>query len=99
VKGLPGGYLRDLQEDRAPLLETGPLSRGVVSMLRLCLPRIRFDPERTQAALLADYTQATDLAEALVKKGLPFSFCVHRGRRTGSEASGEGRAARTGDAG
>jgi len=72
VKGLPGGYLRDLQEDRAPLLECGPLARGVVSMLALCLPRIAFDSERTQAALLSDYTQATDLAEALVKKGVPF---------------------------
>jgi argininosuccinate lyase len=72
VKGLPGGYLRDLQEDRAPLLETGPLARGVVSMLRLCLPRIAFDAERTKGAVLGDYTQATDLAEALVKKGLAF---------------------------
>jgi argininosuccinate lyase len=72
VKGLPGGYLRDLQEDRAPLLETGPLARSVVEMLRLSLPRVQFDVEACKAALLEDYTQATDLAEALVKKGLPF---------------------------
>ncbi len=72
VKGLPGGYLRDLQEDRAPLLETAPLAKGVLAMLRTCLPRIAFDGERTRAALVSDYTQATDIAEALVKKGLPF---------------------------
>ena len=72
IKGLPGGYLRDLQEDRAPLLDTGPLARGVLSMLRLSVPRVTFDVEACRAALLEDYTQATDLAEALVKKGLPF---------------------------
>jgi argininosuccinate lyase len=72
VKGLPGGYLRDLQEDRAPLLETGPLARGVVAMLRLSVPKVTFDPERCRQALVEDYTQATDLAEALVKKGLAF---------------------------
>src|SRR5690606_11239155 len=33
LKGLPGGYNRDLQEDRQALLETGPLLRGVVRML------------------------------------------------------------------
>ncbi|MBK7863700.1 MAG: argininosuccinate lyase [Archangiaceae bacterium] len=72
VKGLPGGYLRDLQEDRAPLLETGPLARSVLAMLRLSLPKVTFDVEACREALLGDYTQATDLAEALVKKGLAF---------------------------
>ncbi|MFY0577555.1 hypothetical protein ACN28S_27445 [Cystobacter fuscus] len=33
VKGLPGGYNRDLQEDRQVLLETGPLLTSVLSML------------------------------------------------------------------
>ena len=34
LKGLPGGYNRDLQEDRQPLLETGPLCSSVLRMLR-----------------------------------------------------------------
>ncbi len=51
VKGLPGGYNRDLQEDRQPLLETGPLLLSVLRMLRLGLPRVRFDKERARAAL------------------------------------------------
>ena len=72
VKGLPGGYNRDLQEDRQPLLETGPLLDGVLSMLRLGLEHVRFDPEKTFQAVAADYTQATDLAEALALKGVPF---------------------------
>lgn len=72
VKGLPAGYNRDLQEDRGPLLETGFAVRTVLSILQLALPRVRFDPERCRAAVAGDAMQATDLAEALVKKGLPF---------------------------
>ncbi|HLV60623.1 MAG TPA: argininosuccinate lyase [Fredinandcohnia sp.] len=72
VKGLPGGYQRDLQEDRLPLLETGPLARSVLEVLRIALPHVRFDAEACARALHVDYTQATDLAEALVKKGIPF---------------------------
>ena len=72
VKGLPGGYNRDLQEDRAGVLETGPLLSGVIAMLRLALPRVTFHPERCREGIDEGFTQATDLAEALVKKGLPF---------------------------
>ncbi len=72
VKGLPGGYNRDLQEDRAPLLETGPLFAQSLSVLRLALPRVKLNKERCRAAVEEGFTQATDLAEALVKKGMPF---------------------------
>jgi argininosuccinate lyase len=72
TKGLPGGYNRDLQEDRAPLLETGPHTLSVIETLRLALGRVRFDKERCLAALMGDYTQATDLAESLALRGIPF---------------------------
>jgi len=72
MKGLPGGYNRDLQEDRQVLLETGPLLTSVLSMLNLGLSRVHFDRERCLAALESDYTQATDVAEALALKGVPF---------------------------
>jgi len=72
VKGLPGGYNRDLQEDRQPVLETGPLLQAVFSLLRVGLEHVKFDPERTLRAVESDYTQATDLAEALALKGVPF---------------------------
>ena len=72
TKGLPGGYNRDLQEDRQPLLETGPLLLSVLEMLRVGLSRAHFSRERGLAALLADSTQATDVAEALAMKGVPF---------------------------
>jgi argininosuccinate lyase len=72
VKGLPGGYNRDLQEDRQPLLETGPLLASVLRLLRTGLEHVKFDPARTLAAVEGDYTQATDVAEALAQKGVPF---------------------------
>jgi argininosuccinate lyase len=72
VKGLPGGYNRDLQEDRASLLETAPLLTGVLEVLRLSLPRVTFHPDKCRVGVDEGFTQATDLAEALVKKGMPF---------------------------
>jgi len=72
VKGLPGGYSRDLQEDRQVLLETGPLLTSVLSMLNLALGKVYFDKERCFAAVESDYMQATDVAEALAMKGIPF---------------------------
>ena len=72
LKGLPGGYNRDLQEDRGPVLEIAPMLLGTLSILRLALPRVTFNAERCRAGLDEGFTQATDLAEALVKKGMPF---------------------------
>ena len=72
MKGLPGGYNRDLQEDRGPLLETGPLLQGSLSVLRLAMPRVTFHPEKCLVGLTEGFTQATDLAEYLVTQGLAF---------------------------
>ncbi|WP_434379771.1 argininosuccinate lyase [Melittangium boletus] len=72
VKGLPGGYNRDLQEDRQVLLETGPMLTSVLSMLHLALGKVHFDRARCLAAVESDYMQATDVAEALAMKGIPF---------------------------
>jgi len=78
LKGLPGSYNRDLQEDRGPLLDTGANVLAVLGVLRISIPRIRFDAERCQAALERDFTQATDLAEALVRQGVPFRTAYRR---------------------
>lgn len=72
VKGLPGGYNRDLQEDREPILGAAKRANDVLQLISLSLPRMKFDPERCLKALTEDATQATDLAEALVQKGIPF---------------------------
>jgi argininosuccinate lyase len=72
VKGLPTGYNRDLQEDRAVLLQTGALVGSVLSAIQIALPEITFDHERCREAVAGDYLQATDLAEGLVTRGIPF---------------------------
>jgi argininosuccinate lyase len=72
VKGLPSGYNRDQQEDREPLLGVAPRVRGSIRALRVALPHVHFVVERCAAALADGSTQATDLAEALVRTGLPF---------------------------
>jgi argininosuccinate lyase len=72
MKGLASGYNRDQQEDRLPLLEAGPLARGAARVVSIALPHVRFDAERGRRALEDGFTQATDLAEALVQRGVPF---------------------------
>jgi argininosuccinate lyase len=72
MKGLASGYNRDQQEDRLPLLEAGPLARGCANVVTLALPHVKFDAQRGRRALDEGFTQATDLAEALVRRGVPF---------------------------
>jgi argininosuccinate lyase len=72
MKGLASGYNRDQQEDRLPLLEAGPLALGCTRVLLRALPHVAFDVGRGAAAVSGGFTQATDLAEALVRRGVPF---------------------------
>jgi argininosuccinate lyase len=72
VKGLPTGYARDMQDDRQGVLETGPLVRGAVAAVSAAIDHLTFDPERCIAAVSDGSTQATDVAEALVRKGMAF---------------------------
>jgi argininosuccinate lyase len=90
LKGLPGGYNRDLQEDRAPLLGTASNVLAVLGALRVSLPRTRFDADRCRAALERDYTQATDVAEALVRSGVPFRSAYRRVGTLVRQAQGAG---------
>jgi argininosuccinate lyase len=72
MKGLASGYNRDQQEDRLPLLEAGPLASGCTAAVSLALPHVAFDAERGARSLDDGFTQATDLAEALVRRGVRF---------------------------
>jgi argininosuccinate lyase len=71
LKGLPLAYNRDLQEDKAALFDAAQTLRGCVQMLATLLPALRFDRARMRAA--ADgLLLATDLADELVERGVPF---------------------------
>jgi argininosuccinate lyase len=72
TKGLPTGYNRDLQDDRRPLLELGPLCLDSLRALQIGLAHVAFDRARCLSGLELGYTQATDLAEALTERGVPF---------------------------
>lgn len=72
VRGLPSGYNRDQQEDRGPLLAAPKRAKDAIDLLALSLPHVHFDGVRGRAMLDEGFTQATDLAEALVRKGVPF---------------------------
>ena len=72
MKGLASGYNRDQQEDRLPLLEAGSLARGCTRIVSLSIQHVTFDGAQGKRALDEGFTQATDLAEALVRRGVPF---------------------------
>jgi argininosuccinate lyase len=72
LKGLPLAYNRDLQEDKEPLFDAYDTLTASLDTLAAMLPALRVDAERAEAAASASYTLATDLADYLVGKGLPF---------------------------
>ena len=72
MKGLASGYNRDQQDDRAAILEAGPLALGCTRVVSLALPHVKFDAARGLHGLEQGFTQATDLAEALVRRGVAF---------------------------
>lgn len=72
LKGLPLSYNRDLQEDKEPLFDTVDTVKGVLTVLAAMLPQIVFREDRLREAALGGFTLATDVADYLVEKGLPF---------------------------
>ena len=71
LKGLPSTYDKDLQEDKAPVFQAADTVLAVIAVLESALGALTPRPERMEAAI--DSTMmATDLADYLVEKGLPF---------------------------
>jgi argininosuccinate lyase len=72
LKGLPLSYNRDLQEDKFHLFTGLDSVRVSVRLAKLLLEKTQFQPERMMNACRADQSNATDLADYLVKKSVPF---------------------------
>lgn len=72
MKGLPLSYNKDLQEDKEPLFDTIDTVTDCLSVMRTVLDSIKIHPERMIAAASRDYLNATELADYLVRKGMPF---------------------------
>ncbi|MCA1950428.1 MAG: argininosuccinate lyase [Treponema sp.] len=72
LKGLPYAYDRDLQEDKEALFDALDTSRATLRMFRPMIATARFRKDRMEAACFGGFLEATDVAEYLVRKGLPF---------------------------
>ena len=103
LKGLPLAYNRDLQEDKQGVFEQVDATRGVLRMLSLAYQGMTFDTERMRAAAADGTIVATDVAEGLVRGGMPFRDAhaevarrISAGERFASPTPEEAIAARTG---
>ena len=72
MKGQPLAYNKDNQEDKEPLFDTVDTVSDTLRIFAEMVPGIAVKPEAMQEALKQGYATATDLADYLVKKGLPF---------------------------
>ncbi len=92
MKGLPLAYNRDLQEDKPPLFDTVDTVRSCLAVLDEMLPDVTFNEERLYETAKEGYSTATDVAEYLVREGLPFRkahevtgkmvlYCVRKKKR------------------
>jgi argininosuccinate lyase len=92
MKGLPLAYNRDLQEDKIPLFDTVDTVKASLEMVRELARGMKIKKDRMRAAVQDGFMNATDLADYLVVKGVPFrrahavsgrivQHCIDRGCR------------------
>jgi len=72
-KGIPSGYIRDLQEVKRPVMMSFSSIRSTLNLSGILIPRLSFDRERMRNACERGFVLAVDLAERLTTGiGLPF---------------------------
>lgn len=73
MKGLPLAYNKDLQEDKEGLFDTVKTIQGCLEAMTILLSEgIEFQQKRLAAAVAEDFSNATDVADYLAAKGVPF---------------------------
>lgn len=77
MKGLPLAYNRDMQEDKEPFLDTHDTVSPSLTIMAGMLSELDFNAERMARALKAGFLNATELADYLAAKGLPFRQAHH----------------------
>lgn len=91
MKALPLTYNRDMQEDKLPLFDTVDTVKACLSILPPMLLEMEFNRERMEEATTRGFLEATDVAEYLVLKGIPFrkahrivgnivAYCLEKGK-------------------
>jgi argininosuccinate lyase len=72
MKGQPLAYNKDNQEDKEPLFDTVDTLSDTLTIFAEMVAGITVNPQRMQAAAIEGFATATDLADALVRRGLAF---------------------------
>jgi argininosuccinate lyase len=72
MKGLPLSYNRDYQEDKEPLFDAADQVSSALGAIIGMIATVTWNSERMQAAADSETGSATDLAEWLVRQGIPF---------------------------
>ncbi|USG65094.1 argininosuccinate lyase [Brevibacillus ruminantium] len=72
LKGLPLAYNKDLQEDKEGMFDTVDTLKGSLQLFAGMIRTMEVRRERVAQALKEDFSNATDLADYLVRKGMPF---------------------------
>jgi argininosuccinate lyase len=91
MKSLPLAYNKDMQEDKEPLFDTIDTVRGSLKVFAEMIAQMRVNAARMRAAATRGFSTATDVADYLVRKGLPFRqahevvgktvrYCVETGK-------------------
>ena len=77
MKSLPLAYNRDMQEDKAPLFDTVDTLEACIDIYAEMLPKIKFKKSNMERAASTGFLNATDMADYLVYRGLPFREAHH----------------------
>jgi len=72
MKGLPLAYNKDMQEDKEPMFDTAATIKTSITVFAKMLRTLEFDKQKMFDSAGKGFTNATDLADYLVKKGLEF---------------------------
>ena len=77
LKGLPLAYNKDMQEDKEGIFDAMETWQACLEIAALVLEDINVNVERTREAAQQGYSNATELADYLVAKGIPFREAHH----------------------
>ena len=72
IKGIPLSYNKDLQEDKETLFDAESTVLGCLGIFNELLQNISFDTRKMRNAAAGGFSTATDIADYLVQKGMPF---------------------------
>jgi argininosuccinate lyase len=91
LKGLPLTYNRDLQEDKAPVFDAFDTVHDCLAVLSGAIGSATFDKDRMAASLQEGFLDATEVADWLALRGVPFRDAHHISGKLVHRAAQEGK--------